>query len=929
MIGTTLSHFRITAKLGEGGMGEVYRAEDTKLGREVAIKVLPEGFTTDPTRLARFEREARVLASLSHPNIAGVYETGSVRIPSRGDLEGSRSEVSGQADDGESGDLCHFLVMELAPGETLAERLARGPIPIDEATAIAIQIAEGVEAAHERGIVHRDLKPANVTVDADGRVKILDFGLARVAGVLAGASEERTFEGADRQTTSPTLSYQPAQAGLLFGTAAYMSPEQARGKPAGPRADIWAFGVVIWEMLTGQQLYSGETVSDVLARVLTSVPDVEELPKKTPPAVRWVVGRCLEPSERRRLRHIGEARLALAEPELAPVAEPTVTGDHGVRDARRWRTIAGLLAVALLATVAWLLLGPRKGGQPVATESLGLRTPLYSTLELPPDTVLALDGFQPGPPALSPEGERVAVVLQESEGPSQLWTYDLTTGDARRLPGTTGASYPFWSPDGESIGFFADSRLKRVEANGGPVLELCDAPAGKGGAWRDDGTILFSPTFNSPLFAVDAEGGEAVQVTTLARDLGENSHRFPQWLPGDDRFLYLARTTGDKSNLLRLTSSGDGSSSVLYESSHHAQIVGEWLLFVQQNFLMGQQVDWKAGSLVGRPRPVAESVTVLRGSARAVFTAADNGILVFGTGSLAAGLSQLQLVDRNGTTVRELGEPADIMLMAVSPDRRRVALQRDEPGAASDIWLTDLDTGEQRRLTTHPGLDFAPVWSPDGRRIVFGSDRTGRRELFVQDLESGEAERVPRSWGEEESPFASSWSPDGTILANVEGLADSRTRVLAIDVDRPEEARELFTTPNRFPAPVFSPDGEWIAYAETAAQRNQLEVIVIDADDPNRRWQVTTEGGRRPRWSPDGSELVYSDLEGRLQAVPLRIEAEGRLEWGPSEPLFILGGNDFEVMEDGLLIDRRSGGTLDEISLRLLVNWPARLDRRE
>jgi len=524
VIGTTLAHYRITAALGAGGMGEVWRAEDTTLGREVALKVLPEEFARDPERMARFEREAKVLASLNHPNIATLY--------------GLETEISSGADsdaDSDAGETT-FLAMELVEGEDLSERIKRGPIPVEEAIPIALQIAEALEAAHEQGIVHRDLKPANIKLTEDGVVKVLDFGLAKewvAAGVDSSAS------------MSPTLTQHATAAGVILGTAAYMSPEQARGKSVDRRADIWSFGVVLWEMLTGYRLFEGETVSDVLAAVLTHEPDLSVLPDNVPNRLTRLIGRCLRKDSTRRFQAIGDARVDLQ--EILEQRTREIDGSDrestsAVAAGSRWQFVPWLIAAGLAVAFGLSLLRPAPDAD---------TTVISASVPAPAGTAFDIRTLAPGGATLSPDGSQIVYSIQGEDSVTRLWVYGVSTGKSRMLEATKGAHYPFWSPDSRHVGFFTqnDRKLKTIAADGGPAMTVCDAVLGKGGSWGPDGLIVFAPGYGTPIHVVSEDGGSSEAITTIDRQV-HNSHRHPRFLPDGRRFLFLARGANNSSALM-------------------------------------------------------------------------------------------------------------------------------------------------------------------------------------------------------------------------------------------------------------------------------------------------------------------------------------------------------------------------------------------
>ncbi|HKA37724.1 MAG TPA: protein kinase, partial [Thermoanaerobaculia bacterium] len=804
--GSRLGPYEVLSPLGAGGMGEVYRARDSRLDRSVAIKVLPEEFFEDRDRVARFEREAKALAALTHAGIAAVHSFEA--------LEGR-----------------HLLVMELVEGEGLDVRIARGPIPIDEALPIARQIAGALEAAHDRGIVHRDLKPANVMVGHDGKVKLLDFGLAKALDAEAASG------GTPSLTQSPTLTGRATVAGVILGTAAYMSPEQARGKPVDKRADIWAFGAVLYEMLTGRRAFEGETVSDMLAAVLKTDPDWKALPEGTPPNVRKVLHRCLERDRDRRFHDIADARIDL---EASP-DEPFAATQPGAAEPRAKRPIAAWAAAGVLfvlaAVLAAMLLSRRASPRP----------PVRASILFPPKTQLGLDTIQPGPPTISPDGRSIVFVLKEATGARRLWLRRIDWPDARPIDGTDDASYPFWSPDSRNIGFFSEHKLKKVPATGGPVLSVCDAPNAKGGAWSPDDIILFSPSFSSPIFRVPAGGGSPVPVTKVDTAAKEASHRFPQFLPGGRRFLYLARRDGAK-NLLRVGSLDGGQSETILETDQQGVYSSGFLLFVRDRTLMAQPFDGK--KLSGQALPLAQGIRVIPGAAYAVLSASEAGAVVYLTGE-ATGDSRLVWVDQQGKRIGTVGEPAVFDNPALSPDGKRVAVEILDPALGTfDIWTLDSESGNRMRLTFDPGNELRPVWSPDGRRLAYASLRAGVYDIFIKDIGGSGEEKaalpaqdvkpgIPAGTRPNRSRMPDSWSSDGRfLLYSEENSTTGVTEIIAQDLTGKEAPRSLVTSSRREPAPAISPDGRWVAYCAQEGGPGSAVIVVFSFADPRKRWQV-------------------------------------------------------------------------------------------
>ncbi|HSK08638.1 MAG TPA: protein kinase, partial [Vicinamibacterales bacterium] len=819
MIGSRLAHFEIAAKLGEGGMGVVYLAHDNRLGREVAIKVLPEAFVADQDRLARFEREARVLASLSHPNVAAIYEVG---------------EQVGT----------HFLVMELAAGEDLSERLARGPVPIHEALAIALQIAEALEAAHERGIVHRDLKPANIKVNAAGQVKVLDFGLAKA---LEPESAEPSHSAL---AASPTLTNRATQAGVLLGTAAYMSPEQARGKPADKRADIWAFGVVLWEMLTGRRLFAGETLSDVLAGILKTEPDWTAVPAGTPARVRTLLRRCLEHDAQLRLRDIGEARIALDRPGDAEEA-----GAERSALAPPWR---GLLPWALVVV---LTIAAGVASWNAIESKAVLPAPVRVTIAMTEDASVRLaDRAMGASVVIAPAGDRLAFVARGDGAP--IYVRRLDSLVAAPIPGTEGGQSPFFSPDGEWIGFFADGKLKKAALSGGAATTLADAAEPRGGTWLEDGTIVFAPRVESPLLQVPANGGTPTAKTTLEEGSEQLTHRWPEGLPGGRGLLYTAHTkTGsyDDASLVVLGPGGAAPRVLLQGGYHGRYLASGHIAYLHDQTLFAVPFDLDRLERVGPAVPVIQGVAGATLNGTAEFSAAHNGLLIYGTA--VASPRALSWLDASGRLTPLRDEPASYRALRLSPTGDRAALAIEHEGR-SDIWILDLARENLSRMTFHNDNDVEPVWTPNGRRIAYTSWRedVGALNFFWQRADgTGQPQRLTTS---SERHLRGAWHPDGAIFAYTAVRQGTLLDVmlLALEGDeasgfRPGTPEPFLATPAEERDPHFSPDGRWLAYA--SSESGNYEVYVRPFPGPGGKWQISNGSGVSPRWSPTRPELLY------------------------------------------------------------------------
>ncbi len=876
-------------------MGEVYQASDTKLGREVAIKILPPELANDPDRLARFQREARMLASLNHPNIAAIH---------------GLEEAGGTP----------FLVLELVGGQDLAGRLEGGAIPVDEALQIAVQVAVALEEAHGKGIVHRDLKPANVKLTPDGKVKVLDFGLAKAW--REGAGEEPFSASISR---APTLAQPASAVGMVIGTAAYMSPEQARGKPVDGRTDVWAFGVLLWEMLTGRTLFAGETLTDVIAAVVTQDLDLEALPEATPPAVRRLLERCLRKDPRRRLPDMGAARLELedvlsgAGGDPAPVPAPTPLA------ASRFRRRDGLWAVGLLLTA----------GLALVLGSL-LRTPEAApgpATHLVVETGDDLSFVGQDLAAVSPDGRHVAFTAASADGSHSLWMRALDTPGPQAIPGTEGATAPFWSPDGRFVAFATGGDLKRITLDGGPAQRVCTLPQPRllGGTWSEDGTVVFAAGRpRARLYVVPAGGGEATPLTTHDASRGETGHAWP-WLLPDGRHLLFHVAADQPENaglhVTRLDAPDDrrrilpGSARVIYGSGH--------LLFARDGSLLAQPFDADRLEVRGDPRLVAEDVSYWRGGRDwGWFSTSPARVLAYRAGG---GLSRVQLAwrDREGKSLGTLGEPGPYGQIALSPDERQVAVEIPDADGQYDLWTIDVGRGVASRLTSGPGDDRDPVWAPDSRELVFRSDREGGRGLYRKGLQGEPASKIAvRSEEDTRARLApESWSSDGaTLLCNVMGR---RPAIWALSLDGDDEAEPVLEMAFHLNEPQLSPDDRWLAYASEESGR--WEVYAQPFRGTGERVRISVEGGGQPRWRGDGRELFYLSSEGQLMAVDVQRTERG-LDVGLPHALFDAGPftaffNTYAVSGDGqrFLVKTYPDGVSRE-KLHVVTNWTSLIE---
>jgi len=882
MIGTTISHYRVVAKLGAGGMGEVYRATDTRLGRDVAIKVLPDVFAGDTQRLARFEREAQLLASLNHPHIASIY---------------GFEEVSGS----------RALVMELVEGPTLAEQIQQGALPLDESVRIAGQIAQAFEAAHARGIIHRDLKPANVKLTADGAVKILDFGLAKALDAPETPAD---------LSRSPTLSVAATRAGMVLGTAAYMSPEQARGKSADKRADIWAFGLVLFEMLAGRSAFRGETVTDLLAAVVKEEPDWSALPAETPPALRRLLRRCLQKDPSRRLHDIADARLeleeSLAEPPDAPARlTAPAAAQPAARRALPW-ALAAVFAVTA-AVLGWQILG--EPARPAGRQ-------MHFTIALPPQTRLA-DPVWPVA-VLSPDGSLLVMEVWRS-GTTQLYLRRMDQLEAAALPGTEDATKPFFSPDGKWIGFTAGRKLKKVAVTGGTPQELCDVDWG-GGAWLPDDNIVFTQGYPTGLWRVSASGGTPEKLTEPDRSKGELGHWWPQLLPDGETILFTNFSTPVERARIETYSLRSGERKTLVTGALHGRYVPTGhLVFARGETLMAVPMDAKRLEVTGTPLPVLDDVSVDTTNGSSQFSFSADGSLAYVPASTTRLRSRLVWVDRTGRVQPFALAPRAFAEPRLSPDGQRLALSIWEQGR--DVWVYDLARGSLTRVTSGPAAEFMPLWTRDGRRLAFISEKP-IFDLFLKAADGTGAEEMVLA-----SPFdkyPQSFTPDGRTLVFAEISIETGSDVLMLPLEGERKPVPVANTRFDEEAPQLSPDGRWLAYQSNESGRN--EVYVQPFPGPGERHQVSTDGGTEPLWSRAGRELFYRQGD-KLLSVPLRPGAA----FQAGKPVVLFEGSfehftyhaGYDISPDGrrfVMVQRDPDAPPAQV--RIVLNWFDELRRR-
>ena len=858
--GSKLGPYEILGPIGAGGMGEVYRARDPRLNRDVAIKTSAARFTE------RFEREAKAIAALNHPNICQVYDVGP-----------------------------DYLVMEYIEGDS-----PHGPLPLDETLRIMHQIADALEAAHEKGITHRDLKPGNIKIKPDGTVKVLDFGLAKVNAPPSSSGEN-----------SPTLTVGMTQAGMVLGTAAYMSPEQARGKESvDRRADIWAFGVVFYELLTGRRLFEGEDTSSTLAAVIMREPDLAGVP----PQVATLLKRCLEKDPKKRLRDIGDAwALLSSETPAAPAPPPSAP----LRSARLpW------IAAAIFALAAALALYAPWRAKPPAPQSLRFQVQT-------PGNASAIF------PILSPDGRRLAFVTSH-DGPDQIWVRDLDAFEARALPGTDGATYPFWSPDGASVAFFAEGKLRKIAVAGGPPQTLCDAGSGRGGTWNREGVILFSNGPDSPILRVPAAGGSPVPVSRIAG--GAAGHRFPFFLPDGVHFLYNAGSDKPEEAGVFVASIEGGNpvrllpdmSSALYSPGPSGG--AGHLLFRREETLMAQPFDARSLKTTGEMFPVAEQVLTSANIGSGAFFVSDNGALAYISGG-AAPARELVWMDRAGKRLGVLGKPGAYLAMEVSPDDKTLAVMIGT-ASQSDIWLEDISRGVLSRFTFRSGISRAPVWSPDGSHLLYGFLTSGgyAGQLLQKAAGGNSPEELLLQAGI--NGYPNDWSSDGKWIVYRRDEAKTAADLWLLPMSGDRKPTPYLQTPFAETNGRFSPDARWLAYQSNESGTSQ---VYVQSVPPNgSKYQVSSNGGSQPQWRRDGKELYYISSDRKLMAVPIKLG--DTVEAGAPEALFPVSpvstafavGFSVSPARDGqrFLVNVPVGGDAAVVApINIVTNWQSVLKK--
>ena len=896
--GTKLGPYEILSPLGAGGMGEVYRAKDTRLDRDVAIKVLPSHLTNNAKLKQRFEREAKVISSLTHPNICTLHDIGHQ-------------------------DGVDYLVMELIEGDTLARRIAKGALPLEDLLRVGAEIASALDKAHRAGIVHRDLKPGNIMLTKSG-AKLLDFGLAKNTPGQSGLPA-----APDAVTITKPLTRE----GSIVGTFQYMAPEQLEGKEADQQTDIFAFGAVLYEMATGKRAFEGSSRASLIASIMSSQPRaISELQPMTPPALEHLVRTCLAKSREDRIQTAHDVKL-----QLQWIAEGgSQLGAPAPIVAKRKTKDRFLLITTAVLFVATVVLG-------VAYLRNASSTPVMVTASIRPPTGVrfVFTNDAGGPAVISPDGKNIAFTGRCEDGINRLWVRPLNDGAARVLPGTDDCTFPFWSPDGQSVAFFAHEKLSRTPITGGLPVTICDALLGKGGSWSASGEILFAPYYIVPIARVPASGGTPTPVTKL--DEGKHStHRWPVCLPDGKHFLYFAgnHDLSQRGNDGIFFASLDGSvnkkvvatrGNVVYASGH--------LLYLRNDTLMAQRFDPKRGEFTGDPKPVAYDVQYDGGVWRGVFSASDNGVLIYQTGLAPSGTT-LTWFDRTG---KDLGNFSDQALydnqLRISPDGNKIVVA---VGGPSDVWTFDLNRGIRTRVTAGPVEERPALWSPDGSKIVYTSrNRPDKRKILYITQSSGTGEPQPL-FESDRDMRATDYSPDGKfVLISIRDRGLDNNVALVTLEDTPRFI-PLITKPLNEDAARFSPDGRWIAYASNESGREEVYVIPFCSElnddgslatcDRSGRWQVSTRGGTRPAWARDGKTLYFQTLDRTLHAAAVDTTGDS-FKVQTSQPLFTpdaavtnrpgrnKGGYAYDVTPDGKRFLINTFGSGDATPLTLVLNW--------
>ena len=886
--GTKLGPFEIQSPLGAGGMGEVYQARDTRLDRTVAIKVLPTHLSSNPDLKARFEREARAISALSHPHICHLYDVGSQ-------------------------DGIDYLVMELLEGETLAQRIARKPLTLEEALKIGIEVADAMEKAHRSGIIHRDLKPGNIMLTKSG-AKLMDFGLAKPQAFAGSQSGAPSFSAVATMTSpqSPiTL------AGTIVGTVQYMSPEQIQGQDADARSDIFAFGAVLYEMVTGKRAFEGKSQLSVASAILEKEPEpLAMVQPAAPPVLGKVIAACLAKDPAERVQSAHDLGMDLRWIAGSPASSETKESKQFSRAAMMWRAFAMLALVAIAGWGSYRFF-------------LGRQESRVIRFEISPPEKLSFEpvGDNGGMPVVSPQGDKIAFAASGTNVPKALWIRSLDSLTARRLEGTEDAAHPFWSPDGRYLGFFANAKVNKIEVSGGPVTVLADAVNPRGGSWGADDTILFTPDFNNSLMRVRASGGPATPATRLD-NTKHSTHRWPWFLPDGKHFLYLAmnHNGGRKEDNGIYFSSLDGKEDHLVVATDAAgQYAGGYLLYHAQTALVAQPFDPSTGRLSGEPVTVVAKARKDLGVWRGIFSASQNGVLIYQPGAANSGGTQLAWYDRSGKLLGKIGQSDVQTDLRLSPDGKRVAV------AGLELWVYDLERGSKTRLTYNEGAIRYPSWSPDGKSLIYSV-------MLPQGGSSMDIRSRPANGGGSETKLSEvpapyqfpSWTPDGKYLTYIQGPGIAMSLwAVPLSGDRKPFAvvHPLSQQANLFSYRV-SPNGKWVVYYVDEGSRTQVYVSKFPSGEG--RWQVSTVSGAFPVWRGDGKEIFFETNDSHLISCSFA-EKGNDLEIGQPKDLFTVNvaafGFPYDVSADGQRILLNNAAEEGGIPVNLVINWTAELKK--
>ena len=870
--GTRLGPYEIVAPLGSGGMGEVYRARDTRLGRDVAVKILQKELSADAVRKQRFEREAKTISALNHPNICVLHDVGTQ-------------------------DGLDYLVMECVEGETLAKRLEKGPLALEQVLKYGAQIAEGLDMAHRSGVVHRDLKPGNIMLTAAG-AKLLDFGLAKPAAPLAS------------ELTMTAVSSPVTEAGMVVGTFQYMSPEQIEGKEVDGRSDIFSLGAVLYEMLTGRRAFDGKSQLSVASAILEKEPTpLCSIKPVIPPALDHVVKKCLAKSAGERWQSArdlaSELKWISEGGGQSVIAAPSAPRKNNEKLA--W-LIAFAAFVALIGGVIWW----RSSRPPDQSMQF------YAPLPFPARDI-----------AVAPNGHTVAVVgYPGAARKNVIWIYELGLPGAKNVIGSEGATYPFWSPDGRSLAFFADGRLKKVELSGGPVQTICDAPAGRGGTWSKNGVIVFAPDVVTGIHQVSATGGPSKQISNVDVKRGEQGHRWPVFLPDGTHFLYLAANfAGNDAANAVFVGALDSSEKrfVVSAGTNVAFAAPGYLLYYKNKTLLAQFFDLKNFQLTGEPTTILTDIEYLPQVKKAVFGVSGNGVLLAQGGGHSA-LSQPIWFDRKGKQLDTVGAPEVYGNVFVAPNGRSVAVDKtDMESLNTDVWTYDVERGSSKRLTFDPAIDASPIWNPDGSRLVFGSNRAFGQDLYLKNADGAQEEKsIVR---DEVNKYPNDWSKDGKYI-----LYTRATDLWFVSF--PDLKGSLFLkAASVLTNGQFSPDGKWVAYASN--ESGKWEIYVTSFPEARGKWQISTGGGEQPRWRGDGKELFYLSSDDKMMAVPVTTGANfdagapvALFQATPRQPVLVYDRFVYDVSRDGQrFLINSPVKEVDARPMSVILNWPAQLNR--